>query len=187
MTRYRSQFFAGLVAALTVAALSGCAILAPFLVSGQEPNPAKHRSTSGGIAKGDLPGPDGWKLFDHCAGAPDYDYTFVEGLPYEQLEEAAIVPDCGDVWKQDDGRHFLNVTSYAVTVKQLDALRGALIDQGWDETVSETKGDVLVARDYYLGDDNLTRFAIELYLNSDGTTYTAYMDYLSPATRLLFG
>jgi predicted small lipoprotein YifL len=186
MTRTFVRLSSVVAAAALVVSISGCGILLPLVNPDRVVNPGTERTESGGVAESDLPGPEGWKLFDHCAGAPKYDYTFVEGFPYEQLEFAEIVPVCGDVWKQDDGRHFVNVTTYSVTVQQLNTLRSALQVEGWDETVNDVENDVLVARDYYLGDDGLTRFAIELYLNPDGETYTAYMDYLSPETRTLF-
>ena len=180
----RRLFAASLVACIAFGSLSGCFLIPINIPIGthndDDPNDADDDPT----ADEALPGPEGWRSFDHCSGGPNEDYVWIEGLPTESIDDSGIDPSCGDVWFQDDGDHFVNVTDYAVTIEELDALRDLLVDEGWSMEVEEFKGIDLYARDFYLGEDLDTRLAIELYRNSPlGPTYTAYIDYLSPSTR----
>ncbi len=176
-----------LIASLALVGLSGCLFLPPISIPLTDRNDDDPDDSDDDPAADDeLPGPEGWRAFDHCSGGPDDDYVWVEGIPTTAIDEAGIEPSCGAVWFQDDGDHFVNVTDYEVTIEELDALRDLLLAEGWQMPVEEFKGPDLYARDFYLGDDLDTRLAIELYRNPlGGGSYTAYMDYLSPLTRAL--
>jgi hypothetical protein len=160
-------------------ALTSCALV-PLL-----PKPVHTRESTAG--------PDGWENFPGCPGGPKDQYVWVEGFPYQELEEAGMRPACGDTWIEDDGEHFIDVLVPDMTEAQLEEFGEALVASGyekkWDDFVpavssSEPKAGV-GARDFYLPDLE-TRVAIEIYHNgTDPITYTAYIDYLSPLTREL--
>ena len=141
--------------------------------------------------------PAGWSEFEHCDGAPEDPWVWVDGFPADAFEAAGVEPFCGDTWIEDDGENFVNVTNGAVTEADLDAIGTALEGMGYqalvDDFVPVAEGATpayVGARDYYLAGDfegDFTRLAIEIYSNGGpGTpTYVAYFDYLSPLTRAL--
>jgi len=172
------------VAAGALLVLSGC--FAPIV---QTP-PTQTDEPTGGA-------PAGWAEFEHCDGAPEDPWVWVDGFPSEAFEAAGVVPVCGDTWIEDDGENFVNVTHGAVTEADIDAIGAALEGMGYqalvDDFVPVAEGatpEYVGARDYYLDGDfegDFTRLAIEIYSNGGaGTpTYVAYFDYLSPLTRAL--
>jgi len=181
----RRPIAAAVLAGLCVSLLAGCFYL-PISVPLTPLGDDDPDDTDDAEVSESLPGPEGWRQFDHCNGGPNEDYVWVEGIPAEQIMASGIEPTCGDVWFQDDGDHFVNVTDFEVTIDELDALRDALLAEGWEMPVEEFTGADLYARDFYLDDSYDTRLAIELYRNPmGGGSYTAYLDYLSPLTRAL--
>jgi hypothetical protein len=139
--------------------------------------------------------PAGFEEFPHCDGAPEEPWVWVDGFPAAEFDSSGATADCGDTWPQDDGDTFLNITSYAMSVEQLDAFGAALEASGYqklfDDFVPGTPSgeSYYGARDYYLdgiSDGDFTRLAIEIYPSTaDASMWTAYIDYLSPATRRL--
>ncbi|MEO5920684.1 MAG: hypothetical protein ABIQ01_06015 [Pseudolysinimonas sp.] len=139
--------------------------------------------------------PAGFEELAHCDGAPETPWVWVDGFPAAEFEASGATADCGDTWPQDDGETFVNITAYAMTVEQLDAFGAALEASGYEKlfddfTPGTPSGESYYgARDYYLdgvSDGAFTRLAIEIYpTDASETTWTAYIDYLSPETRAL--
>lgn len=185
MPRIRPALF-GVLAATVLLAVSGCTLGD----LGQPPDPAH---TAGG---GDASAPDGWASFPPCPQGPNTSWVWVEGFPAAQLETATITPDCGDTWFRDDGKTFVDVTALHATEAQLGVLGIQLADAGYvikvDTFVAAVPGDEAAAagaRDYYLDGittGDFTRVAIEIYsAATDPMTYQAFIDFVSPRTRVL--
>ncbi|HWM33442.1 MAG TPA: hypothetical protein VNR36_04300 [Pseudolysinimonas sp.] len=169
--------------------LAGCALLTP-LAPQQPPQPQTDPPATPAAGA-----PAGWEELPHCDGAPEEPWTWVDGFPAAEFEASGASADCGDVWVQDDGETFLNLTSYEMTLEQLDAFGGALEGSGYEKlfddfTPGTPSGESYYgARDYYLDGEYqhaFTRLAIEIYPShsADGA-WTAYIDFLSPLTRRL--
>ena len=140
--------------------------------------------------------PAGWAELPHCEGAPEEPWVFVDDFPSAAFDDTAADAECGDVWPQDDGETFVGVVDSAMTVDDLDEFGAALEAAGYeklfDDFVPGTPSgeDYYGARDYYLDGvfdtEDFTRLAIEIYPSQSVTDqWTAYIDYLSPSTRLL--
>jgi hypothetical protein len=172
------------LAAMTVTTLSGCIFAGAVLEEATQFGPVNDRPV--------VDGPAGWEEFVSCEGGPRDDFIWIDGIPSDELDAVGIRPDCGDTWIESDGDHFMNVTDYSVTEAELDALDAALTAAGWerkwDDFVPAEEGSApagVGARDYYREGDTV-KFAIEIYSNPTApVSYTAYLDYHSPATRAL--
>lgn len=174
---------AAITAAVAVCSLSSCVLLPSIVDEVSQNGPVNDRPV--------VDGPVGWTEFPSCEGGPRDDFVWVDGIPSEEIDAAGIVPECGDTWIEADGDSFVGVAEYALTDAQLDALDAALVASGWelkyDDFVAATASspsELAGARDYYLDDE--TKLAIEIYNNATNPiTYTAYIDFHSPATRAL--
>jgi hypothetical protein len=178
----------GSVAVVAALLLGGCGLLpsAPTIDPPQTEGPTDAPTTGP---------PAGFEEFPHCEGAPEEPWVWVDGFPAGEFNSSGATADCGDTWPQDDGDTFVNITSYAMSVEQLDAFGVALEASGYqklfDDFVPGTPSgeSYYGARDYYLdgiSDGDFTRLAIEIYPSTlDPAKWTAYIDYLSPLTRQL--
>ena len=175
-----------MITAAVAMLLTGCSLLLPVLP--QDPPTAEPTTPSAGA-------PAGWDQLVHCDGAPEEAWVWVEGFPAAEFDASGATPDCGDVWREDDGETFLNVTSYEMSLEQLDAFGDELIAAGYEKLFDDfvpgtPSGDTYYgARDYYLDGEYehaFTRVAVEIYpSHTDENAWTAYIDYLSPLTRAL--
>jgi hypothetical protein len=178
----------GSVAVAAALLLGGCSLLTPPTTG--DPTsapPATEEPTTGP--------PAGWESFTHCDGAPEEPWVWVDGFPAAEFDASGATVDCGDTWPRDDGDTFVNITSFEMSLEQLDAFGAALEASGYqklfdDFTPGTPSGESYYgARDYYLdgvSDGAFTRVAIEIYPAVTGTDdWTAYIDYLSPETRTL--
>jgi hypothetical protein len=175
----------GSVAVAAALVLGGCSLL-PSTPTADPPQTE---------APTEVGAPAGFEEFDHCDGAPEEPWVWVDGFPADEFTASGATADCGDTWPQDDGETFVNITAYTMTLDQLDAFGAALEGSGYqklfDDFVPGTPSgeSYYGARDYYLdgvSDGDFTRLAIEIYPSTvDTTTWTAYIDYLSPETRNL--
>jgi hypothetical protein len=175
-------------AALAAALLLGGCTLLPTVPSGPTSGPTETDEPTTGA-------PAGWETFTHCDGAPEEPWVWVDGFPADEFDASGAAVDCGDTWPQDDGETFLNVTSYQMSVDELEAFGAALEASGYEKLFDNfvpgtPSGESYYgARDYYLdgvSDGPFTRLAIEIYPFDDAeSAWTAYIDYLSPETRQL--
>jgi hypothetical protein len=185
--RHVRTIIAAVIAIVAGTVLSSCALL-PQLLSGGEP------AENDRVA---VDAPDGWATLEHCPAGPNDDWVWVEGYPNVALEDAGIVPSCGDTWIEDDGENFESIQVSAVPESALDELGASLSELGYESLFddfaavpdgSASRGGV-GARDYYLDgayEGDFTRVAVEIYHEGgDPSTYTAYIDFLSPGTRAL--
>lgn len=173
-----------LIAGVVALSLSSC-LVATVVQEATEHGPVNDRPVAAG--------PEGWTEFPSCEAGPRDDFVWVDGLPSDELTLAGIAPDCGDTWIEDDGDSFVNVTDYTLTEAQIDALGAALEASGWEKKWDDfapvsnpaAPREGVGARDYYV-DNDTTLLAIEIYHNgTDPISYTAYIDFHSPKTRLL--
>jgi hypothetical protein len=174
--------------------LAGCGLLTPVLPQApQQPQTPQQQSGDPGAPDGDAPA--GWAELAHCEGAPEEPWTWVDGFPAAEFDASGATADCGDLWRQGDGETFLNVTSYEISLDELDAFGDALVASGYEKLFDDfvpgtPSGESYYgARDYYLDGEHehdFTRLAIEIYpSHTDDDKWTAYIDFLSPLTRQL--
>ena len=170
--------------------LGGCGLLpgAPVIPT---PAPPGQTDTPAGEA------PAGWETLEHCDGAPEHSpWVWVDGFPAAEFDASRAVPDCGDIWLQDDGETFAGIASFEISAAQLDEFGAALEGSGYqllfDDFVPGTPAEGQTyygARDFYLDgvyEGDFTRLAIEIYPSKvNPEQWTAYIDYLSPETRAL--
>jgi hypothetical protein len=177
----------GSVAIAAALVLGGCGLLPTPTVDPPQTEAPTDTPTTGA--------PAGFEEFEHCEGAPEEPWVWVDGFPADEFTASGATADCGDTWPQDDGENFVNITAYAMTLEQRDAFGAALEASGYqklfDDFVPGTPSgqSYYGARDYYLdgiSDGDFTRLAIEIYPSTvDTAQWTAYIDYLSPETRNL--
>lgn len=139
--------------------------------------------------------------WDDLAGCPGASlegtvdaWTRVDGFPEQQIDSVGILAECGDTWlDQPDGDNFVSIqaTMYDTDVELLDSaltLEGYTLE--WDDFTTPTDTTIegyAGARDYYSADGQ-TVFTIEAYdVPFVSGLYTVYLDFLSPATRVLGG
>ena len=139
--------------------------------------------------------PAGWEALPHCEDAPDVPWVWVDGFPAAEFDASRAVPDCGDVWPQADGETFVGIASYEISTAQLNEFGAALEASGYEKLFDDfvpgtPSGETYYgARDYYLYgvfEGAFTRLAVEIYPSHvNPEQWTAFIDYLSPETRLL--
>jgi hypothetical protein len=176
----RRHLRVAIVAIAVLPLLSGCVFFPNVL----PPAPANERPAADG--------PEGWTEFPSCPNGPRDEWVWIDGFPAEELDAAAIEPQCADTWIEDDGDHFVGVVASGVAFEQFDVLNGAMVAAGWDVTYDDlqpTPQDgaevgLVGWRDYEL-DGGDTLFVIEVYFDGEALGYTVYADLHSPATREL--